>query len=1359
MSNAYVVLTADEVFKEEERAWLKEFEEKPKVISAKELMEEENNAFWEEWKEKPKAEWAREDECWWRDALENFEKPVPAKEFFKDDSKPWWEEEEKPKVISAKDFFKDERPWWEAQEEEKPKVISAKEFFKDEIRPWWEAEAEKKVVSAKEFFKEDDRPWWEEATAAEDESRAPGMVSSLKKSSVAASSAEDVESGEDSGDESEEESLEFESYEESTRTEDYEDATESMMSDSSTMYSASEGERLQAKIVFKEKPWWETEEGGGRGSPERQVPDDVSEVSEATETLDMDGSEISEMTTEELEETDLKLEELDEEIETSPKTEDVPVQSQTTGITEETKRANHKEEPAQANQEPVREPVVNAEEKASPNLEKVETSITVSRGRSLSPERTAGTKTETVSKPDEIHLKENTNNIDIEITNPESLTEHLLSVQQIEGNLQKSDSQTSGYDSSLSLSESKARDLSRDSGCDISVGEAEKAIEREAKNESEKETGMNTDKGIPVEPSETIEIIPEENGEQTEGNVKVQSTIGNKIIIQLKLESDTAPDNKAGNVSDKAEEQEQLNERKREKCEEPKSYAAAVKEATDKPPLQKKVVDETPSESKDLDSLEDVADQGVAKESADKVVVNKMDACLAKVDASLAWVDARLTRDGHKTSTENLPQKDVEKEKVTYAGIVKSGAKINIPQLIDKKSKQSTSSDKKPQPHPQNKTKSGDSLVVLKVQAHVPEEHTKEQENIKDTCEPTETSSEQKKTEPSVDVKNTSSSPTPPSQPKVTQEAPSSSITFASEQKSQTLPPKDTPDAPKDPQTKGKTSTTMVTPTPPQDTEQQGAQARENLQEPVSQSKAEASQATRRVRPAMKEGKETAEETTDIPKTKREEPPVIENVPRRRERRTEDNTRQNSPSDKKEQDPNPHKSQRRREESRTEHQEEQQKPSPADVSQGEHRRRRRGESRQENETQQRLSPTNSIVSEASTRPHEVRRRPESRSEDKPQQMPSSTDVNKTQTTTGVRRRPESRKEEIPSPTDINLTEVRRRSRTEVKAHDESSKEPFLTNAQGGITFIDDLSTPQMVRRRRPDTAPSDSSKENRPADNESQDAPPRRGSGEGRSSPERSSPELESALPGLASSKTLWRCSTYETMSLSDYDNLAFMIRKSRSAPACPDRRRRRKKQDLSGSIESLDQAKGQTPAAESPTGVSPQNDSQRRPSSRTQPTMHESPPCKAEVPEVPSPRQSPEPSKVVRTRSVTNSSRRSRDRDSPAAPLRTRDQTLPKQSVDTQVADHRAEQSSSSSTNAVQRSTNTALLYDPDNKERRKIDSPATQARPSQVPPVQQGSGKGRDAKPKSEKPRELSSSLAGKTDPVRKSSSCSLS
>lgn len=262
-------------------------------------------------------------------------------------------------------------------------------------------------------------------------------------------------------------------------------------------------------------------------------------------------------------------------------------------------------------------------------------------------------------------------------------------------------------------------------------------------------------------------------------------------------------------------------------------------------------------------------------------------------------------------------------------------------------------------------------------------------------------------------------------------------------------------------------------------------------------------------------------------------------------------------------------------------------------------------------------------------------------------------------------------------------------------------------------------------------------------------------------------------------------------MSLSDYDNLAFMIRKSRSAPACPDRRRRRKKQDLSGSIESLDQAKGQTPAAESPTGVSPQSespqtdeshrkqgerspgspprantettttktkttptptvttpqpptptrdDSQRRPSSRTQPTMHESPPCKAEVPEVPSPRQSPEPSKVVRTRSVTNSSRRSRDRDSPAAPLRTRDQTLPKQSVDTQVADHRAEQSSSSSTNAVQRSTNTALLYDPDNKERRKIDSPATQARPSQVPPVQQGSGKGRDAKPKSEKPREVS-------------------
>ncbi|KAK7081159.1 hypothetical protein SK128_026336 [Halocaridina rubra] len=416
MSNAYEILTVEEAFGEEDYAWLKEFEEKPKVISAKELLEEEQAAFWETWQEKQKVisakeyfkektawweddddedeedegddhkhnkdrnedndddedmssnEYSREDECWWRDAKEDIDQPtsisskeyfqkekpwwenehiedetdnspkeyfthdipwwkmeenkghvISSKDLFKDDEKPWWEKEDKEeKVITTKEYFQEKEPWW--QEDEEPKVISAKEYFKEET-PWWEDDKpevtsakesfkeevpwwqEDKPISAKEFFKEEELPWWYT------EEMHPEKTDALKKSLAIARSFE--RSPTRSRICGEEEVLEYhhssdDEVEESVHTEDYEDATDSLISDSSTMYSASDGDKLQANVLPKDISWWQDDKTQ-RYMQKQSIPkaeeffrekhwlDDGSETSEPTETLDMDTSEISEV--------------------------------------------------------------------------------------------------------------------------------------------------------------------------------------------------------------------------------------------------------------------------------------------------------------------------------------------------------------------------------------------------------------------------------------------------------------------------------------------------------------------------------------------------------------------------------------------------------------------------------------------------------------------------------------------------------------------------------------------------------------------------------------------------------------------------------------------------------------------------------------------------------------------------------------------------------------------------------------------------------------------------------------------------------------------------------------------------------
>lgn len=335
MKNADTVLSAKQVFAEDLDSLWEVWDEKPKWISAKELYQEDAQDFWESWEEKPKIisgkdllkdeqnefweniendnseektssdeeeqeellnekakektgyekeqsegnlisakDFFKEDDSWWNDTVKDLEEPkVSAKEYYKDDT-PWWETEEigddiesdddetesqsesstteilqKYNAVPAREFFKEDECWWRDAVEEikQPTVITAKEFFKDET-PWWENKDETdtssvNAVPAKEFFKEDQS--WLESTEADDE-----------ESSI----------------------------------EECDEAYESIISDTSTMYSASDGASsdqyqecdwwlspdnsetsgavIKAKDLFKEEAWW----------------DETSDASEGTDT-------------------------------------------------------------------------------------------------------------------------------------------------------------------------------------------------------------------------------------------------------------------------------------------------------------------------------------------------------------------------------------------------------------------------------------------------------------------------------------------------------------------------------------------------------------------------------------------------------------------------------------------------------------------------------------------------------------------------------------------------------------------------------------------------------------------------------------------------------------------------------------------------------------------------------------------------------------------------------------------------------------------------------------------------------------------------------------------------------------------
>ena len=283
------VISAKEFFKED-NSWLdgdvSETMDAKEVISAKELLKDENNAWWDEIETSDTTN-------------EDIDKDGNEKQY--------WENNNEEEVISAKEFFKDEsESWWE---EDETKAISAKEFFKDEVA-WWEneeQETEQKAIPAKEFFKEDESWWLNEEQQPED------VSTSLKKSSVDVPFSEninDVMSVNNKPDNFKNEE-DTEGYEtELSNTEDWEEANESIMSDGSAMFSASESDKGLGNEINDEQPWWFTENMEENKTQNTNIikakdlvedkpwwdeDEEISQLTEETETNDLAASETSEV--------------------------------------------------------------------------------------------------------------------------------------------------------------------------------------------------------------------------------------------------------------------------------------------------------------------------------------------------------------------------------------------------------------------------------------------------------------------------------------------------------------------------------------------------------------------------------------------------------------------------------------------------------------------------------------------------------------------------------------------------------------------------------------------------------------------------------------------------------------------------------------------------------------------------------------------------------------------------------------------------------------------------------------------------------------------------------------------------------
>ncbi|XP_068219711.1 uncharacterized protein [Palaemon carinicauda] len=871
MSNAYEVLSVKEAFGEEDCAWLEEFEEKPKVISAKDLVEEEQAEFWDTWQEKQKvisakeffkeesnwwendeeddknsseeksefssSDFNRDDECWWRDARENLDKSkvisakeyfkeeqpwwaggkenkeedegeeeeeekegspkeyfthdspwwksesqksnvISAKEFFKDDDKPWWQQDK----VLAKDFFEEEKPWW--QEDDSERIMSAKEFFKEET-PWWQQEKEK-AVSAKEFFKDDEVPWWYT------EELQPEKPEGLKKSLATVQYYErylikkqmSEEKGECIGFDSE---LSGDEVEESTRTDDYEDATDSLISNSSIMYSASEGERPSTDIVSDHIPWWRNDKALQEGDVRKTIPkaeeffqekhwlDNASETSEPTEMLDMDMSEMSEIVTasefsqsgswnqdsdakdreedetdeeedeilEEEEGEDEEEEEEDEEEEcdeeedfdedgeeeeeresgeeevSSGESEDLRSEAEIDDISEEEPGIKssfecaelfHKDEIAEnvpsetpekltkeciSQQVDIPSIVIDDNQQDKETVEK--------KGTGLSEEFHSGLIIPKVVSNSYESLEKRTPNIDIEVTNQDFLTgpnQYSISGHIAEGNLQKSDSQTSGYDSSLSFSESKIRDLPKDSvseqlyvdefveDTDLSdtmnlvSSENTESIEESVcfGEDDECEDVKNSVNDIQLAAKELKETGQQLTEQDAFNQENVASVAGEQVMAEKEdqkifIHMTWDKDNNANPC------QKKLLETPESKNIEVVSISREGNLLEGQPPQTaesdiscKETQDNCKNTSKDKEVKTYAS---VVKSNLERTAINKMDDCLAKFDASLASVGAKLTKESSERNSNNsiLERVNDNKEK-SYAAIVKRGIHV-----------------------------------------------------------------------------------------------------------------------------------------------------------------------------------------------------------------------------------------------------------------------------------------------------------------------------------------------------------------------------------------------------------------------------------------------------------------------------------------------------------------------------------------------------------------------------------------------------------------------------------------------------------------------------------------------------------
>ncbi|CAL4111335.1 unnamed protein product [Meganyctiphanes norvegica] len=725
-----ITIPKDEIMKAESPWWIQN--KGVDVITKEEFNKEDNQNWWETHNESEEAEHQLCHKM-------KLEKGIPAKEFFKE-VHPWFakadekEINEKTKGISLQEFLKDENSsWWDARNSPPKDESVVGNLKKSSLDVLYnnipEVNGENtaisnnlennalvnKINSAKDFFKEDERPWWYTENSnnsikiPNDEVKEENSEDNEDQSAEDTTSKDEESSSEDEDDKSADDDKPIENNEdksvdddiEESRTDTWEDANDSVFSETSTMYSTSDGHQRSSQPWWEEKKaWWEESSVSTDSTPIQDIENceisgenpanpatyDDTNIETNTTThasehqslykhkphinTEVTQTNIDEMQSQELEiHSEDEIDDIcDEEVE-EPESDSGCISTTFEPISLTNKGENEglvEKLNAKIILETVREnneiqteitPKTNFNLQSNNNEDNSkdeQNKVTDARGIESLQELTGKVVTEMVSKDP---ILEKNDNIDVDVTNSDPYL--LLSLDPsklLEMGLQKSDSQTSGYESSLSLSttdtnKSNNKNINNITINNIKVSNVDTPLTQEISS-SKRENPK----------SHPTLIVTHETPE-----IKTQEGT-TKLSVHLH-----DPQPSATHMSPQAD------------IDDVKAFVADYgHKVSDAAKLAEKLVEQMESiintklennESIDSLNINSINDQMINKEYKESLqepspevlnehvitgdkVINKMDDCLAKVDASLAWIDAKITKKNNDTKMISNPKEN-----------------------------------------------------------------------------------------------------------------------------------------------------------------------------------------------------------------------------------------------------------------------------------------------------------------------------------------------------------------------------------------------------------------------------------------------------------------------------------------------------------------------------------------------------------------------------------------------------------------------------------------------------------------------------------------------------------------------------